>query len=61
MCLCPVRPGYLDCVLGDIKSTTGKRRGRVSVTQGSKNAEDNPNRKHPGGGVGSRGHGEVGE
>ena len=37
-----VRQGYLDRVRHGDKSTTGKRRGRVSATQGNANTEDNP-------------------
>ncbi|KAF8552302.1 MAGE-domain-containing protein [Imleria badia] len=52
-----VRQGYLDCVrLGDTKST-GKRRGRVSATQG--NSEENPQACEWR--WGNRAHGEVGE
>ncbi|KAG8215919.1 MAGE-domain-containing protein [Butyriboletus roseoflavus] len=55
-----VRQGYLDRVrLGDTKSTTGKRRGRVSATQGNGNAEDNPQAYEWR--WGNRAHGEVGE
>ncbi|KAH0836380.1 MAGE-domain-containing protein [Lanmaoa asiatica] len=55
-----VRQGYLDRVrLGDTKSTTGKRRGRVSATQGNGNAEENPQAYEWR--WGNRAHGEVGE
>lgn len=53
-----VRQGYLDRVrLGDNKSTTGKRRGRVSATQ--VNNEENPHACEWR--WGNRAHGEVGE
>jgi len=53
-----VRQGYLDRVrLGDPKSATGKRRGRISLTQG--NAEDNPQAYEWR--WGTRAHSEVGE
>jgi hypothetical protein len=55
-----VRQGYLDRVrLGDTKSTTGKRRGRVSATQGNANTEENPQAYEWR--WGNRAHGEVGE
>ena len=54
-----VRQGYLDRArLGDTKSTTGKRRGRVSATQANGNAE-NPQAYEWR--WGNRAHGEVGE
>ena len=37
-----VRQGYLDRVHPGDKSTTGKRRGRISATQGNANTNDNP-------------------
>lgn len=55
-----IRKGYLDRVrLGDTKSTTGKRRGRISATQGNGNAEENPQAYEWR--WGNRAHGEVGE
>ena len=55
-----VRQGYLDRVrLGDTKSATGKRRGRVSATQGNGDTEGNPQAYEWR--WGNRAHGEVGE
>lgn len=55
-----VRQGYLDRVrLGETKSTTGKRRGRVSATQRNGNTEENPQAYEWR--WGNRAHGEVGE
>lgn len=55
-----VRQGYLDRVRpGDTKSTTGKRRGRVSATQVNGNTDDNPQAYEWR--WGSRAHSEVGE
>lgn len=55
-----VRQGYLDRVrLGDTKSATGKRRGRISATQGNGNAEENPQMYEWR--WGNRAHGEMGE
>lgn len=55
-----VRQGYLDRVrIGESKAATGKRRGRVSATQGAGNGEDNAQafEWH----WGNRAHAEVGE
>jgi len=55
-----VRQGYLDRVrIGESKAATGKRRGRVSATQGAGNAEDNPQAYEWR--WGNRAHSEVGE
>ncbi|KAN0078491.1 MAGE family domain containing protein [Tylopilus felleus] len=54
-----VRQGYLDRVrLGDVKAT-GKRRGRISATQGSGNVEETPQAYEWR--WGNRAHSEVGE
>ena len=55
-----IRQGYLDRVrLGETKSATGKRRGRVSATQGNGNTEENPQAFEWR--WGNRAHSEVGE
>ena len=55
-----VRQGYLDHVpLRNTKAKTNKRRGRVSATQGSRDAEENPRAYEWR--WGNRAHGEVGE
>jgi melanoma-associated antigen len=55
-----VRQGYVDRFnLNDAKTTTGKRRGRVSATQGASISDENPQAHEWR--WGNRAHSEVGE